>query len=123
MKKTPLFGPYGSSALPYVNQFKTYGANAFWFHGFDAQAFEACQTHSIAACVEFKTFRADFSHHPELIPIGSDGSPIRFGNLVQGVCLSKKDFLDETDTHLREGLQKYQPAGVWLDYLTYGGWF
>ncbi len=123
MTSTPLFGPYGSPALEYIAQFADYGANAFWFHMFDPTAFEACQQHQIAACVEFKTFRADFVARPELIPIGVDGKPIRYGQLVQGVCLSQKDFLAETDENLAAGLRKFKPAGIWLDYLTYAGWF
>ena len=73
-----LFGPYGSAAVEFIDRFSTYGANALWFHGFDAAAFDACQKRDIAACVEFKTFRADFATHPELIPIGVDGKPIRY---------------------------------------------
>ncbi len=118
-----LFGPYGSAALPYIERFAEYGANAFWFHMFDPAAFEACERHQIAACVEFKTFRADFNARPELIPIGVDGQPIRYGNLVQGVCLSQTDFLAETEQNLLDGLEAYSPAGIWLDYLTYAGWF
>ena len=86
-----LFGPYGRAALEQISHFATYGANACWFHGFDEAAFAACERHGIAACVEFKTFRADFNASPELIPIGVDGRPIRYGALVQGVCLSKRD--------------------------------
>lgn len=123
MMPPPLFGPYGSAAIAYLDRFADYSANALWFHGFDATAFEACQRHGIAACVEFKTFRADFAAHPELIPIGADGRPIRYGRLVQGVCLSQADFLAETEAHLLEGLAAYKPAGIWLDYLTYAGWF
>jgi hypothetical protein len=52
-----------------------------------------------------------------------DGKPIRYGRLVQGVCLSQKEFLDETEMNLREGLKSFQPVGIWLDYLTYAGWF
>jgi hypothetical protein len=94
-----------------------------WFHGFNEDAFEACVQHDIAACVEFKTFRADFEARPELIPIGVDGAPIRYGRLVQGVCLSQTAFLEETESHLLEGLRAFQPTGIWLDYLTYAGWF
>ena len=118
-----LFGPYGSSALPFLEQFSTYGANALWFHGFNAAAFDACARHQVAACVEFKTFRADFAAHPELIPIGVDGKPIRYGDLVQGVCLSQTAFLEETEATLLAGLRAFQPVGIWLDYLTYAGWF
>lgn len=119
----PLFGPYGSAAVEHISNFRRFGANALWFHGFDAAAFDACARHSIAACVEFKTFRADFSKHPELVPVGVDGLPIRYGELVQGVCLSQKDFLEETEAALVEGLDSFAPAGIWLDYLTYAGWF
>ena len=119
----PLFGPYGSSALPFVERFSQVGANALWFHGFDPAAFESCARHGVAACVEFKTFRADFKAHPELIPIGVDGRPIRYGELVQGVCLSQTAFLEETEAHLLDGLRAFKPAGIWLDYLTYAGWF
>ncbi len=119
----PLFGPYGSGALAHVEQLRRYGANACWFHMFDSAAFEACQRHGIAACVEFKTFRADFDTHPELIPIGVDGKPIRYGRLVQGVCLSQTEFLEQTEASLVAGVRNYQPAGIWLDYLTYAGWF
>jgi hypothetical protein len=52
-----------------------------------------------------------------------DGRPIRYGRLVQGVCLSKKAFLEETEENLLAGLRAFQPAGIWLDYLTYAGWF
>jgi hypothetical protein len=118
-----LFGPYGSAALEYIDRFTAYGANACWFHGFDAAAFDACARHGIAACVEFKMFRADFKAHPELIPIGVDGRPIRYGDLVQGVCLSRSDFVEQVEEELVAGLQSFQPTGIWLDYLTYAGWF
>ena len=41
MQIPALFGPYGSGALAHVDRFTVYGANACWFHGFDAAAFEA----------------------------------------------------------------------------------
>jgi hypothetical protein len=118
-----LFGPYGSSALEVIDQLAGYGANALWFHMFDAAAFEACARYGIAACVEFKTFRADFDQRPELIPIGADGGPIRYGHLVQGVCLSRREFLEEVEESLLAGVRAFQPTGIWLDYLTYAGWF
>jgi hypothetical protein len=118
-----LFGPYGSSAIEVMDRLAAAGANACWFHGFDAAAFDACDRAGIAPCVEFKTFRADFAARPELVPIGVDGKPIRYGRLVQGVCLSQQEFLAETEDNLRAGLQNYQPVGIWLDYLTYAGWF
>ncbi len=123
MQPSPFFGPYGSNALPFIERLAAHGANAFWFHGFDATAIEACARHAIAACVEFKTFRADFTARPKLIPIGEDGRPIRYGDLVQGVCLSQHDFLAETEEQLLDGLRRFAPAGIWLDYLTYAGWF
>ncbi len=116
-----LFGPYGSANLP-VNV-RDYGVNAVWFHGFNEQAFADCEQRGLEACVEFKTFRADFHTHPELIPIGMDGKPIRYGRLVQGICLSRQDYLAEIQEHLISGLQKFSPRGIWLDYLTYAGWF
>lgn len=118
-----LFGPYGSAALEYADRLAGHGANACWFHMFDERAFGICARHGLAACVEFKTFRADFDQHPELIPIGVDGQPIRYGQLVQGVCLSQPAFLEQIEASLRTGVQAYQPAGIWLDYLTYAGWF
>ena len=123
MTRTPLFGPYGGAAAEIIDRFADYGANALWFHGFDDQAFDACDRAGIAPCVEFKVFRADFNQRPELIPIGVDGKPIRYGRLVQGVCLSQQDFLDEIEEALLAGVCAYEPAGVWLDYLTYAGWF
>ena len=118
-----LFGPYGSRALEHAERFSGCGANAAWFHGFNAEAFEVCVGHGIVPCVEFKTFRADFDKRPEVVPVGIDGKPIRYGRLVQGVCLSNAAFLQETEEHLIEGVQAFRPAGIWLDYLTYGGWF
>jgi hypothetical protein len=118
-----LFGPYGSAALQHAQNFEKHGANAAWFHMFDPEAFEICARHNVAPCVEFKTFRADFNEHPELIPIGVDGKPIRYARLVQGVCLSQQAFLDETEGKLLAGLRTFKPTGIWLDYLTYGGWF
>jgi hypothetical protein len=118
-----LFGPYGSAALAHADKLAAYGANACWFHMFDEAAFDICAQHGIAACVEFKTFRADFDQHPELIPIGADGKPIRYGSLVQGICLSQTAYLAQIEAALREGVRAYQPAGIWLDYLTYAGWF
>ena len=118
-----LFGPYGADALEYAGILTEFGANTAWFHGFDEKAFAVCDRHHLFACVEFKTFRADFNQHPELIPIGIDGKPIRFGKLVQGVCLSNQPFLDEIEFNLTEGLKRFQPRGIWLDYLTFTGWF
>lgn len=118
-----LYGPYGRSALDHSDRLAAYGANACWFHMFDESAFDICARANVAACVEFKTFRADFDAHPELIPTGVDGQPIRYGRLVQGVCLSQQAFLDEIETNLLAGLRTYRPAGIWLDYLTYAGWF
>ena len=94
-----------------------------WFHGFNPAAVDACDRHSIAACVEFKTFRANLDEHPELIPIGVDGKPIRYGRPVQGVCLSKHEFVKKIEADLLAGVRAYQPTGIWLDYLTYAGWF
>jgi hypothetical protein len=54
-----------------------------------------------------------------LIPPALDERPSA-GSLVQG-CLSQKDFLEETEQNLLAGLNAYQPAGIWLDYLTYAG--
>lgn len=118
-----LFGPYGGAALEHAGRLADAGANACWFHGFDAAAFAACERHGLAACVEFKTFRADFDAHPELIPIGVDGRPIRYGALVQGVCLSQRAFVERVEEELVAGLRAFGPAGIWLDYLTYAGWF
>jgi len=118
-----LFGPYGVPTSDDVDRFAAYGANAAWFHGFNPQAFEACEASHIAACVEFKTFRADFGKYPELIPLGVDGLPIRYERLVQGVCLSQQAFLEEIEAALLDGLRSFKPAGIWFDYLTYGGWF
>ena len=118
-----LFGPYGSRALDHAEKLRAYGANAVWFHGFDGAAFEACARHGISPCVEFKTFRADFARHPELVPIGIDGKPIRYGRLVQGVCLSNEAFLHQTEQYLLDGVRAFHPVGIWLDYLTYAGWF
>lgn len=118
-----LFGPYGSAALEYADRLAQYSANACWFHGFNPAAFDACAKHGIAACVEYKTFRADFNKHPELIPIGVDAKPIRYGDLVQGVCLSQRGFLEEIEENLIAGVRDFQPTGIWLDYLTYAGWF
>src|SRR5688572_16371085 len=118
-----LFGPYGSAALAQIDKLGAYDANACWFHMFDASAFEICARHGIAACVEFKTFRADFAAHPELIPIGADGKPIRYDSLVQGVCLSQSAFRAQIEADLLAGVQTYRPTGIWLDYLTYSGWF
>jgi hypothetical protein len=118
-----LFGPYGSTALDYADRLAQYGANAVWFHGFNPVAFGVCEKHGLAACVEFKTFRADLNKRPELIPTGIDGKPIRYGRLVQGVCLSKQSFLEEIEQELLAGVRNFQPTGVWLDYLTYAGWF
>jgi len=123
MPSPPLYGPYGSAALAHVDRLPAAGANACWFHGFDERAFDACARHGLAACVEFPTFRADFAAHPELVPIGVNGRPIRYGELVQGVCLSQRGFLDEVEEALLGGLAVYRPSGIWLDYLTYGGWF
>lgn len=116
-----LFGPYGSADLP--ANVRDYGVNAVWFHGFNEQAFMDCDKRGLEACVEFKTFRADFHKYPELIPIGVDGKPIRYGRLVQGICLSHKDYLAEIEQNLISGLQMFSPRGIWLDYLTYTGWF
>ncbi len=118
-----LFGPYGSGALDYARRLVHYGANAVWFHGFNPAAFEACARHGLAACVEFKTFRANLNERPELTPIGVDGEPIRYGRLVQGICLSRREFLAETEEALLTGVRAYRPTGIWLDYLTYAGWF
>lgn len=123
MNIPPLFGPYGRGALSFAERLPRYGANAAWFHMFDAEAFGVCAQHGLAACVEFKTFRADFAQHPELIPMGVDGKPIRYGRLVQGICLSQTEFLAETEEALWAGVRAYQPSGIWLDYLTYAGWF
>lgn len=118
-----LFGPYGSAALEWIDRFARYGANALWFHGFNPAAFEACESTGTAPCVEFKTFRANLDEHPELVPIGVDGKPIRYGRLVQGICLSQDEYLAEREEDLVAGVRGFRPTGIWLDYLTYAGWF
>jgi hypothetical protein len=118
-----MIGTYGSPALKFSAQFKDIHSDTAWFHGFDEWAFEECAAYGLKACVEFATFRADYRKFPHLIPKGIDGLPIRHGENLQGICLSNRDFLDEIENNLKTGLAKYSPAGVWLDYMTYGGWF
>jgi len=118
-----LFGPYGGLPEELTGAARDSGVNAVWFHMFQDAEFERCARHGLAACVELKTLRADFARRPELIPTGADGSPIRYGELVQGVCLSHTSFIAEIEGALEEGLRSYRPAGIWLDYLTYAGWF
>jgi len=118
-----LFGPYGGLSADNVERFRASEANAVWFHGFAPELFERCASVGASACVEFRTFRAAFAENPHLCPTGADGQPIRYGNLVQGVCLSQTDFIEERESELREGLATFAPTGVWLDYLTYAGWF
>ncbi len=118
-----LFGPYGAAGLEWGTVLREYGANAVWFHSFDPAAMDACSRFGLAACVEFPTFRADYNKRPDLIPIGSDGKPIRYGSLVQGICLSNREFLEEIELNLLNGVKQFSPHGIWLDYLTYAGWF
>jgi hypothetical protein len=118
-----LFGIYGGATENQAARLRDCGGNALWFHGFQEESFELCARMGLAACVEFPTFRADFSRRPDLVPVGMDGRPIRYGSLVQGVCLSHRDFLAEIEEKLRRGLQRFQPAGIWLDYLAGAGWF
>ena len=119
----PLCGPYGRIEPEVFGRVKESGGNALWFHGFDPPLFEQCEKHGLHACVEVRTFRADFKRYPHLIPVGADGQPIRYGRLVQGVCLSHEDFLQQIESELTEGVTAFKPTGVWLDYLTYAGWF
>ena len=119
----PLYGPYGGLSEELAGAAKASNVNAVWFHMFQEEQFERCDRYGLAPCVELKTFRADFSKRPELIPIGIDGRPMRYGSLVQGVCLSHPDFIEEIEESLSTGLRRFAPAGVWLDYLTYSGWF
>ena len=123
MDAPALFGPYGSQALQQAERLADHGCNAVWFHGFDERAFEACRKHGLAPCVEFKTFRANYDEHPELVPIGADGQPLRRGRLFQGVCLSQAEFVERIAADLLQGVRRFGPVGIWLDYLTYGGWF
>ena len=118
-----LAGPYGSLSFEHVPRFRDSAANAVWFHGFSAEHFERCVAADAAACVEFRTFRANYDERPELVPIGVDGNPIRRGRLLQGVCLSQTDFTAEREAELEAGMVDFSPTGVWLDYLTYAGWF
>lgn len=119
----PLFGLYSSNALAAGERLTSYGVDAVWFHAFDEKSFDACARLGLSACVEFPTWRADFNRHPELIPVGVDGLPIRYGTLVQGICLSNRDFVEERMVQLADGLKRYRPDGVWLDYMSYSGWF
>ncbi len=119
----PLWGPYGRAAAALAGRVAESGANAIWFHGFDSGAFESCARAGLEPCVELKTFRADLAARPDLAPIGVDGKPSRYGRLVQGVCLSRRDFVDAIEESLAAGLDAFAPAGVWLDYLSYAGWF
>lgn len=116
-------GTYGASALTNAALFKDIHADTAWFHGFDEWAFEECSRYGIQACVEFAAFRTDYEKFPHLIPIGVDGKPIRYKKMLQGVCLSNIDFLEEIENRLKVGLSTYSPKGIWLDYMTYGGWF
>jgi hypothetical protein len=118
-----LFGPYGGLPRELLGAARDGGANAVWFHMFDEEQFETCARGGFAPCVELATFRADFTEHPELVPVGSDGRPIRYGSLVQGVCLSHAEFIDGIEQSIVDGLAWFRPAGIWLDYLAGAGWF
>jgi hypothetical protein len=103
-----LFGPYGGAGN--AAQLAQHGVNAIWFHGFSPAAFDFCGKRGLSPCVEFPTFRADFGKRPDLVPIGADGSPIRYGSLVQGVCLSKAGFLHEIEARILAGVRQYVGA-------------
>lgn len=120
---TPLLGTYGQSGIDEAARVRESGCNALWYHGFDPRGFEAAEREGLNACVEFKTFRANFDERPDLVPIGVDGKPIRYGRLVQGVCLSKSDFVAEREEELIAGVNTFSPRGIWFDYLTGAGWF
>ena len=120
---SPLFGPYGSAALEFITLLKNTVRTRFGFTASKRQLLKPARSTTLPLAWNFKTFRADFAIHPELVPTGADGKPIRYGSLVQGVCLSNKDFLEETEANLLAGLRAFQPRGIWLDYLTYAGWF
>jgi len=121
--KEKLYGVYGNRGKEYTTEMKSIGCNSLWFYGFDEEAFESCAAAGLAACVEFKTFCDDFDRNPHLIPIGIDGKPIRYGENVQGICLSQREYIEQRFFELEQGLKIFTPQGVWLDYLSYAGWF
>ena len=85
----PLLGPYGSSSLPHIARLAEYGANALWFHGFDPAASRPLRGMILQPASSSRP-SGRFAARPELIPMGVDGRPIRYGSLVQGVCLPSR---------------------------------
>lgn len=123
MEIEELRGTYGEKGIDYARDIKKTGCNALWYHGFRESGFEACERYNLKPCVEFRTFRADYDRRPGLVPLDVQGNPLRRGTHFQGICPSQRDFIDERLAELADGMARFSPHGVWLDYLTGGGWF
>lgn len=123
LKQKLLFGPYGGITENEVDLFKSSAANTIWFHDFNETLFNLSEKISCNACVEFKTFRGDYKKNPKLLPLGIDGKRLQYSSMFQGICLSQHEYLQEIVENLINGLKKFTPYGIWLDYMTFGGWF
>jgi hypothetical protein len=70
---------------------------------------------------EFPTFRADYlvAEHPELWPIDATGERVPKTERFLGACPSKPYMREGRFSALRALVERYELAGVWLDYLHF----
>jgi hypothetical protein len=70
---------------------------------------------------EFPTFRADYlvEDHPDLWPIDATGERVPKTERFLGACPSKAYMREGRFSALRALVERYDLAGVWLDYLHF----
>jgi hypothetical protein len=103
------------------------GINAVFVHGgsVDSALMEWAKSEGIKVYAEFATLNGKnyVEEHPEAWAINEKGEKVEAASWFMGVCPTEPGFREYRFNQLRELLNKYDVAGVWMDYVHWHAQF
>lgn len=122
-------GVYGSPESLWRKGFNLQecGVNALFVHSgaIDQELMQRAKKEGVKVFAEFATLNGKnyVENHPEAWPINEKGEQAPPASWFMGVCPTDSDFKKYRLSQLFELLQKYEIAGVWMDYLHWHAQF
>jgi hypothetical protein len=103
------------------------GINSVFVHSgsIDAGMMERAKNEGITVYAEFATLNGKnyVEQHPEAWAINEKGEKVEAASWFMGVCPTEPGFREYRFSQLRTMLNKYDVAGVWMDYVHWHAQF
>lgn len=103
------------------------GINAVFVHGgsIDSTLMERAKNENIKVYAEFATLNGKnyVEEHPEAWAINEKGERVEAASWFMGVCPTEPGFREYRFNQLQTMLNKYDVAGIWMDYVHWHAQF